>query len=286
MSPLLLTGATGTIGRHLLPTLVLAGAPIRVLTRDPVRSRAAFGGDVAWFEGDLGHPGEALAGVDTAFLLGAAHPGMLEEQNAFVDAAAAAGVKRVVKLSAAGAGVGSPVSLADWHGRNERRLQGSGMRWTILQPGSFLENFLGSADSIRGGSLPTTVGEGRVAYVAARDVAAVAAAVLLDARWDGQVLPITGPAAVTQAWLCACLSAATGHPVVSVPLPDEALRAGLTAAGLPPFLVADLVALGAAFRAGQGEAVADSSAITGKPATTVLEWCRAHANTFRGLPSR
>lgn len=286
MRPILLTGGTGNIGRHLVPAMVLAGAPVRVLTRDPSRARALFGGGVAYFEGDLARPGDALADVETALLLGSVHAGMLDEQNAFVDAAAAAGVERIVKLSSAGAQVGSPISIADWHGRNERRLQGSGLRWTILQPGAFLENLFRSAANIRAGGLPTNAGESPSAYVAARDVAAVAATVLLDARWDGQIVPITGPAAVTVAYLTASISAAAGHPVVPTHLSDDAMRNDLVAAGVPDFLARDLVAIAASLRDGPASPLADASTITGKPATTVLEWCHANANAFRAVPAR
>jgi uncharacterized protein YbjT (DUF2867 family) len=91
----------------------------------------------------------ALEGVEGVFLACANDPLQVEHETGVIDAAAGAGVRRIVKLSALGAEVGSPVAFWDWHGRIEEHLRATGIPAVVLRPTFFMTNLLGSAEGIR-----------------------------------------------------------------------------------------------------------------------------------------
>ena len=192
MPTILAIGATGTVGRHLVPQLVDRGLPVRAL----VRNRAAdLPAAVDRMIGDLADPGTlgpALDGVDAVYLACGNHPAQVTWETAVIDAAAAAGVRRIVKLSALDAAIGSPVAFADAHGRIEAHLQASGIEHVLLRPAFLMSNLLAAADGVRqAGAIFLPAAGAKIAMVDPRDVAAVAA-VALTAPVPRE-LPLTGP---------------------------------------------------------------------------------------------
>ncbi len=277
---ILVTGATGTVGRHLVLELKTRQVPFRVLTRDARKARARLG-PVDAVEADLGRPEtltKALAGVDAAFLLSAVSPEIAANEGSFARAAKKAGVKRLVKLSGLGAAPRSPAALLRWHGEAEEVVLRSGVPSTLLRPAGFYQNLLGHADSIRRGTLVAPMGEARVAMIDARDVAAVAAAVLCGPARDGRTLTLTGPAALTYAEIAATLARALGRPVVyRAADPDDARRA-MAASGVPAWMTDALLGLAERFRAGDADLVTDEVlSATGRPPTAFESFVRDHA---------
>jgi uncharacterized protein YbjT (DUF2867 family) len=244
---ILVTGATGNTGGEVLARLVELGAPVRALARDPEKAEvlAATGVDVAL--GDMTDPvamAAALAGVERLFLMSPPHPAQHEMEGAVLDAALDAGVSLVVKLSALGAGPESPLQLGQRHAEIEERLAGSGVSHTVLRPGSFMQNFFNFAPTIRADdTFYAPAGDGAIAMVDSRDIAAVAGAVLSEGGHDGDVLTITGPEAVTYEEAAEALSAATGRTIRYVDVPPEAAGQGMLEAGIPDWLVDDLLVL-------------------------------------------
>ena len=226
MSTVLVTGATGNIGTHVVEHLMARGATVRAFARNPQAASAKLG-DVELVCGDLGDPASirrALVDVDRVFLTAADGPDKVAHEQAVIDAAAAAGVELVVKLSALRADPESPLPVFTWHGAIEQHLHRSGIPAVVLQPSFFMSNLLMVADGVaRTDTLYAPTGGAPVAMIDGRDVARVAAATLVDGRHVGRTLQLTGPAPITFHDIAAAISQAVGRQIEYVDLtPDQA----------------------------------------------------------------
>ncbi|MGW8527222.1 MULTISPECIES: NAD(P)H-binding protein [Nocardiopsidaceae] len=238
---ILVTGSTGSIGRHLVRMLADEGAPFRALVRDEERGRR-LGCD--FVVGDFDDPdsvARALEGVDRLLLnSGGALPvagpqPMVRQQVDAVDAARRAGVARVVKVSAWRPLPGSKLSVRA-HWEIEQHLTASVPGWSLLRPTGFMQNFFtGEGGFATGGAVSGPYGGGRVAYVDAYDVAACAAALLTGPAVGNAAYDLTGPEALTHEEIAAKLG---------VPFHDQTPReagAALRSQGLPDWFVDDLL---------------------------------------------
>jgi uncharacterized protein YbjT (DUF2867 family) len=284
---ILVTGATGNIGRALARELDSRGARFRVLVRDPARA-AGLPGSAERAVGDLDDPAAlraAFAGVSRLFLLA---PGIGTAQaSAAIAAARAAGVRHVVHLSSVDV-LGDPVpALGRWHVEREAIIRAAGLPATFIRPGAFMTNALDWAPTIRdGGYVLDPVGPGRFAPVDPADIAAVAALALTQDGHAGQGYVLTGGEALTVAEQAAIIAAATGRkievrPVVS---PQEAVRARFPA-GAPPALAAAITERYALMRADTvGLRTGTVQELLGRPPRTFADWCARHASAF-GVPA-
>jgi uncharacterized protein YbjT (DUF2867 family) len=284
MGLFLVTGATGNVGRRVVSELRSRGAAVRAFVRDPAKAAEILPGDVEVAVGDFTAPdslGRALTGVQRVFLTSANGPDEVAHETAVIDAAAAASVTLLVKLSALGAEVGSPLPGLDWHGQIEQHLQQSGLPSVVLQANLFMSNLLASADAIAGGALPAPADDGVVSFVDPADVAAVAAAVLIEGRALSEPLVLTGPAAVSHAEIAAELADVLGHPVRYIDLPPAAAHQAFLDGGLPPWLVAHLDGVYALIRNGSLAVATDTvQRNLDRPAHSIGEWARANAELF------
>jgi uncharacterized protein YbjT (DUF2867 family) len=287
MNHVLITGATGAVGSSLVRLLPTMDARVRALVRDPERAHRILGNDVQLTRGDFGDPASlaaAVEGVNTVFLACGNVPGQVDYECAVIDAAAASGVRRIVKLSARGAEVGASVAYWHWHGLIERHLAASGVPAVVLQPGFSMTNLLGSADSVRTQSALFAPAAGaRIAMIDPADVAAVAAVTLTTDGHDGSTYVLTGPEAITYAQVAADLSDATGHQIAFVDIPVAAAGPALVAAGLPPFAAEQVVAVFDTLRHGGQSVVMDSvEVLTGRAPRPFAAFAREHSDAFRG----
>src|SRR5918998_1074413 len=195
MKKVLVTGATGNVGSRVVGKLRDLGVPVRAFARDAGQAAAVLGDGVEVAVGDFADAASvrrALDGVEGVFLACANVPSQVEHETTVIDAAAGAGVRRVVKLSAFGAEVGSPVAFWDWHGRVEDHLRASGVPAVVLRPTFFMTNLLGAAEQVRHeGALFAPAGGARVAMIDPADVAAVAAVALTEDGHDGRAYTST-----------------------------------------------------------------------------------------------
>ena len=213
------TGSTGVVGGGVARGLADAGIATRLIVRSPVKAPELPGTEVAVAAyGDRADSEAALAGIQTLFMVSAAeHPDRLAQHLDFVDAAAAAGVQRIVYTSFFGASPESTFLLGRDHWHTEERIRASGMHFTLLRDNlyaDFLPLFGGEDGVLRG-----PAGDGRLAAVARADVTDVAVAVLKAAAvvepgssaHDGTVYHLTGPQSLTLAEYAAILTRVTGR---------------------------------------------------------------------------
>ncbi|HEX5011549.1 MAG TPA: SDR family oxidoreductase [Planctomycetota bacterium] len=281
--PILVTGATGTVGREVVGQLLAAGRPVRALTRYPDRARLDARVEVV--RGDLERPdtlAEAVKGVDRIFSL-AVGPQLGEQEAALAQAARGAGVRHIVKLSVLGAGDNARGGVVSWHNAGERALRQSGVSWTFVQPGAFMSNALFWADSIRReGRVYSNFGDGRTAPVHPRDIAAVAVLALTTPGQEGKSWPLTGPESLSTGRQVRLLATALGRPLEYVPISDDQARERLEQAGMPAYLIEALVPFAAVVRSGKaGSVLPTVEQLTGRPALTFAEWARENAAAFR-----
>jgi uncharacterized protein YbjT (DUF2867 family) len=288
MTTILVSGATGNVGRHVVRHLDGRGLAVRAFVRDPDAAGAVLG-DVPMHVGDLDDPASveaALTGVDRVFLTAADGPAKVEQECRLIDAAAAAGVGLVVKLSAMHADEASSLPAFAWHGAIERHLAASGLPAVVLQPAFFMTNMLMVAPGIAAtDTLYAPTGGAKVAMVDVGDVGAVAAAVLADPAYAGRTLTVTGPEAITFDDVAAAIGAAVGRPIRSVDLTPEEARPRFAGAAVPPWLrqhlegVFELIRLGEFARA--SDTVRD---VTGESGTDIAAFARDHAAAFITAP--
>lgn len=185
---ILATGATGRAGSLVVRELIVRGGSVRVLVRDRDKAQRLFGDEVEIADGDFA---AALDEVDAVFLSGPDDPRRVAWETAAIDAACD---RRVVRLSAIGAALGSPVPFWDWHGQVDDHLRASRARWTVIRSGFFITNLRAMAQD---GVVYAPAGDARIAMIDPADVAAVAAEALVDGRHEGETLALTGPKATT-----------------------------------------------------------------------------------------
>jgi uncharacterized protein YbjT (DUF2867 family) len=282
---ILVTGATGTAGSEVVRALELRGARVRAFVRDPERARDLFGDTVELAVGDFADPTSvraALDGVDTVLLSCADDPRRVEWESGAIDAAAAAGVQRIVKLSTIGAAPAAPVAFWAWHGLVEEHLRESRVPTVVLRSSFYMSNLFAARDQIvREGRLYAPAGDARIAMIDPRDVGATAAAVLTGAGDDGQTYVLTGPEAITYAQIASHLSAAAGRSVEFVDVPDEGARQAMIGSGVPEFVAEQLVKVFGLFREGFAAEVTDTvESLTGTPPRRFAEFARDHAGAF------
>lgn len=287
---ILVTGATGSIGRPLVHRLREDGVAFKALVRDEAKGRA-LGGD--FVVGDFDDPGSitrALQGVDRLFLNGAgAHPvdgeqPMIRQQKAAIDAARKAGVERIVKISVWHAHQGGRLAEGA-HWEIEQHLKASGLGWSVLQPSGFMQNFVTGAGSFNAdGNLVGSYGDAAVSYIDCEDIAACAATLLTGPYGKGESFVLTGPEALTHPEIAERLSAALGRGVRYVDLPPDELAATLKSQGFPAQFAEDVATLLKPVAA--GSLAATTSAVqdlTGRAPRTFEDFLAANRHALNAV---
>jgi uncharacterized protein YbjT (DUF2867 family) len=282
---ILVTGATGIAGSEVVRAVRARDERVRVFVRDPHKAREMLGDGVELAVGDFADPRSvraALEGVDDVVLSCADDPRRVAWETSAIDAAAAAGVRRIVKLSAVGAAADSLVAFWDWHDRVERHLMASEVPGVILRSSFYMTNVLAAAEQVAGEArLYAPAGAARIAMIDPRDVGAAAASVLATAGHDQRTYVLTGPVAITYVQVAAALSAATGRTVEFTDVPDDDAKQELIQAGLPDFVAEQVVKVFAMARQGVAEQVtATVASLTGRPPRGFASFARDHARLF------
>ncbi|MFG2712877.1 NAD(P)H-binding protein [Streptomyces goshikiensis] len=259
----LVIGATGTTGRRLVARLAAAGRRVTAAGRSATAVDGARAVRFDWDDPDT--YGDALAGADRVYLIpppGSPDPAAV--MLPFLRRARAAGVRRAVLLSSSAIPAGGPAV-----GRVHQALPDLFDEWAVLRPSWFMQNFTGDhahALSIRSeGVIRTAAGEGRVGFVDAEDIAAVAFHALTDLRAPNTDLILTGPSALSHREVAEVLSGITGRPVAHEELTPEQMRDRL-AAFMPAEFAALLTDMDRAIAAGAEDRTTDTvRRVTGLP---------------------
>jgi uncharacterized protein YbjT (DUF2867 family) len=217
---ILVTGATGTIGRNVIEQLVRRGAPVRALVRNP--AKADFPAEVTVVQGDLMDPDSlrtAFRGVSALFLLNAVTPDEFTQALIALNVAKEMGIERVVYLSVIHSDV--YVNVPHFAGKFgvERMIEQMGFSATILRPAYFMNNELTIKDAITAyGVYPMPIGAKGLAMIDPRDIGEIAAIELIHRANATQPMPLTrlnlvGPDTLTGTNAAATWSAALGRPI-------------------------------------------------------------------------
>ena len=275
----LVLAATGTTGREVVSALLERGATVRAATRDPATASLPAAATAVAF--DLDDPatwGPAFAGIDALYF--ALPPFRADEAavgRAVLDAARAAGVPRIVKLSAMGV-EHAPESA---HRQLELHLEGLGVSWVVLRPTFFMDNFIHFyGDGVRQGVLALPTGAGQTSFVSATDIGAVAAEALLGDE-AGATWTLTGPESLTFGEAAARVGQAIGRPIRFIDVDPAEHVAQMQSWGLPPVAVQTLSGLYDMVRNnGATGTVPTVERVLGRPATPLADWARAHTGAW------
>lgn len=272
---ILVTGATGNVGRNVVHQLLEAGEKVRAVTRDPEKS--GLPDDVEVIAGDFSRPetlAESLKGIDRAFLFP-----VFGQLGGFLDAAAAADVEHIAMLSSSAIEFENPGFIGQVHLECENAVTGSGIPRTFVRAGLFMLNDLAWSGQINnGGVVRTAYGTAAAAPVDERDIAAVAVASLLSPE-DGAVHSLTGPQSLTQIDRVRIIGETLGRPVEFEELPREAALGHLTQQ-MPPDAAEFLLDQLASWQGITAEVLPTVEQVTGRPAHTYAEWVAHHAADF------
>lgn len=278
---ILVTGATGAVGREVAGLLAAAG-PVRILARRPGRLTVRRDG-VEVVEGEYGdRPAldRALRGVTSVFLVTNSPTEPDDERVAA--AASAAGVRHLVKLSMmAVEEPGADDFITRRQRENEQAVRESGVPWTFVRPRTFMSNTLSWAPGIRStGVVRALYGDAPVACVDPRDVAAAAVAVLTGTGHEGRAYAVTGPEAITAREQTARLSRVLGRPLRFEELGVEAARTALLAKYPRPVAEAFLEGAERQRAGAKATVVPTIQELTGRQASSYEVWSADHADAF------
>ncbi|KYF48557.1 hydroxylase [Sorangium cellulosum] len=275
---ILVTGATGTVGREIVKQLAEGGHHVGALSRNP--GRAKFPDGVEAVAGDLAAPetfAAAFEGVEALHLInfGGDDCAKLQTGEQLVALARQAGVRRITMLLG---GSSTPLDAA---------VAAGGIGWTFLQPVEFMANHLEWAASIRDeGIVREPFCDRRSAVVHEADIAAVAVAALTQDGHAGKKYTLTGPEVLSVREKIGLIAAAAGREIQLVELTEQQARERWAAAGFSPEAIEFFVEIhGSTPKIGY-TVVPTVARVTGRPARTFARWAREHAAAFAGSPGR
>ena len=251
---ILVTGATGNIGGEIVRLLKEKNADFIAATN----SRSIDGVDsVALNFADTQSLEAAMQGISTLFMVLANHPDMITWGKNVIDTAKKCGVKHIVRSSGSLADGNSSIGVRKVLAETNQYLKESGIDYTITAPDFFMQNFINfHGDDYKNGALYLPAGDGKVAWVDVRDIAAVNVDVLLNPeKYCNQTLTITGTTALSYAEAVAVLNDVLGKDVKYVAVSDEDAIKAMTEMEFPEFLIDLMIDLNRCIREGFAEKI-------------------------------
>ncbi len=287
---ILVTGASGNVGKTVLQEVAKSGAKHRAMYRSAAEAAKASAGTETVIA-DFAKPetlSAALKGVESVYLVCSPIPELVQLESNMVDACVASGVKHVVQNSALGAG-NYDKSFPSWHRRVEDKLRATRLTWTILRPNSFHQNVVAFfAPTIRTqGVFYNSMRDAKNSFLDVRDIAVVAAKALSGGEHSGKIYELNGPEAVDYTELARKISKVAGREVKYVDIPMDALRKALLEQGMPDWLVAALLDLQQYYLSGKGgETDGLLQKLLGRAPITMDEFLKENAAEFRAQPAK
>lgn len=284
---ILVTGATGNIGRQVLRYLLFNDIKVRAL----VRAADAFNAGrssllevaVGSFE-DVASLDAAMVGISTVLLLGRDSPDQVALHNNVIQAAQRVGVKRIVKLSAFAASQQAPIGMMRRHAETEALLEKSGFELTYLRPHLYMQNLLESGAQVASEArLVAPMGTAAYALVDTRDVAEACARVLVEEGHGGRVYTLTGPGAVSYKTVAEQLTELLGHDISYHAAEPASYSQQLQRAGVPVWRADDLAHLADAYvAASKSHVTGDVEGLLERPPRNLFTFLHDHLSHFIG----
>jgi NAD(P)H dehydrogenase (quinone) len=279
-----ITGASGQVGGRVARLLAERGIAQRLVVREPRRAPELSGAEVAQasYE-DRAAMRAAMGGIETLLLISAhGDPQRVSQHVSAIDAAIAAGVQRIIYLSFMAAAADATFTNGRDHFHTEVHLRMAGVAHCVLRPTFYTDEVprWASSEGVISGPAAT----GRVAWVTRDDVAAAAAAAVLDSADDGRVIDITGPQAMTLTETATVLSQAAGRPVSFRYETTEEARATRAQAGAEPWRIDGWVSSYSAIAEGAMDVVSGGVRdLTGVEATSLQQFLADHPGSYQHL---
>jgi uncharacterized protein YbjT (DUF2867 family) len=283
---ILVTGASGSVGKVVLQEVAKSGAKHRAMYRSSLEAtKAPPGTETVIADFAKKETLEAaLDGVKSVYLVCSPIPELVELEANMIDACVAAGVKHVVLNSALGAGDYGK-SFPGWHRKVEDKLKATRLSYTILRPNSFHQNVVTYfAPSVRGqGVFYGSMRNARVSFLDVRDIAIVAKKSLNGGEHAGKTYELNGPEALSYAEVAAKISKHAGRAVQYVDIPPEAQKKAMLDQGMPEWQANALLELQEYYTNGNGGSL-DSVLVDllGQPPITMDRFLEEFAGEFRG----
>jgi uncharacterized protein YbjT (DUF2867 family) len=280
---ILITGASGHVGREVVKQALAVGLKIRATFQSPdVAAQAPAG-----LEGvimDYAKPETirpALQGVEKIFLVGPPARDLPAMEANFVKEVRAAGRKHIVKLSALG---GRESMFPRGHRDSEENIEASGLPYTFLRPNGFMQNLVNynAATISSQNAFYGCQGNGAVSVVDIRDIAAVAVIVLAATGHEGKSYALTGGEALTNGQVAEKISQVAGRKITYVDLPPAEFKKAILSAGTPEWSADALLDLQRLYREGKAALVTnDIERLTGREPISFDQFARDYAFAFQ-----
>lgn len=265
---ILVTGATGTVGKLVVAELLRSGARVRAGVRSVSKAAPLKNMGAQVVELDYARQSTitlAFTGVDRLFIVTPLDNRMVQFTEQLVAEAQKVGVKHIVKLSAVGASIRSLLSLAKWHGEAEQIVANSGVPFTIIRPAMFMQNFVTMfGASIRDDDIIyAAAGEGKVPFIDARDIARVVAKVILEKHTD-RIYTLTGSEVLSFSDVALILRKTLKREIEYAAVSQEGARSGMEGLKMPSWMVEAFLEMWSAVRAGHFSVLSsDYKTVTG-----------------------
>jgi uncharacterized protein YbjT (DUF2867 family) len=278
---ILITGASGNVGREVLKQIARTGASVRAAFQSPSKAAAAPGVEIAIL--DYNQPDTlraVLKDVDRVFLVGPPTGELPALERKAVDVIAQSDVRQLVKLSAMG---GREATFPRQHTESEDYILSSGVPYTFLRPNGFMQNIVNySAPTINAqNAFYGTEGDGRVSQIDIRDVAAVAVKVLTEDGHVGKAYTLTGPQSLSNKEIAQMLSDVLGREIRFINLPPAELKQALLSAGIPEWNANALLDLQRLYREGKAAAITPHvEEILGRKPTSFAKFLQDYRDVF------
>jgi uncharacterized protein YbjT (DUF2867 family) len=282
---ILVTGASGNVGKTVLQEVAKSGAKHRAMYRSAAEAAKAPAGTETVIA-DFAKPetlSAALRGAEIVYLVCSPIPELVQLESNMIDACVSAGVKHVVQNSALGAG-DYDKSFPSWHRKVEEKLKSTRLSWTILRPNSFHQNVVAFfAPTIRTqGVFYNSMRDSKNSFLDVRDIAVVAARALAGGEHSGKIYELNGPEAIDYTKLARKISKVAGREVKYVDIPMDAQRKALLEQGMPEWLVAALLDLQQFYLSGEGgETDGLLRRLLGRAPITMDEFLKENGAEFR-----
>ncbi|WLQ42340.1 NAD(P)H-binding protein [Streptomyces laculatispora] len=282
---IVVTGATGNVGRPLVQALAAAGLEVTAVSRNATADSSPGTGAVRHYRADLASLGSlrpALDGADALFLHDTGAGAQLLEVRDILDAARAGGVRRIVLLSSQGVATRPQSGSHGGVGRSlEEAVRQSGTQWTILRPGGFASNAYAWADSVRTHrTAAAPFGDVGLPVIDPSDIAEVAAAALYEGGHAGRTYELTGPALSTPRQRARTLADVLGEPIAFIEQSRDEARTQMRQF-MPEAVVGTTLAILGDPTPAEQRISPTTEQLLGRPARTFAEWAGRNIEAFK-----